>query len=259
MSELLFCNIGSGSSGNCYYLGTSNFGILIDVGFNQKRILKSLKDLGLDISNVYGVLLTHGHADHVRGANGLSHNLHLPFYGTSETFFTLTGFRSQYSIPREDYHTIEIYKEFEIGEFKIIAFPLSHDVPTVGYQISYHSKIFTLATDLGVASDFLKESISLSTYLVLEANYDEDMLLKGPYPVLLKQRIMGSEGHLENSVSANLVKDFATDKLKNLFLCHLSSHNNSPEIVESVFQKVVSSNTKMSILARSFPEIWTID
>lgn len=256
MSDLRFISLASGSSGNCYYLGTEHYGILIDVGLSQRRIQKMLANVCITYDRIYGVLLTHAHADHVRGANSISNRLHIPFYSTSETFaLTSTGYRSQYEVSYSERNVIKPLEPFEIGEFKITAFELPHDVYNVGYKIEFRDKIFTVATDLGESTEYLNKLISESDYLVLESNYDYDMLLNGSYTYQLKQRIVGNNGHLNNKMAAELIEKHATDRLKRLFLCHLSAHNNTPEIVKDIFETVKPANTRVEVLPRMHPTL----
>jgi phosphoribosyl 1,2-cyclic phosphodiesterase len=256
MGALRFISLGSGSSGNCYYLGTEHYGILIDAGLSQRRILKRLKEVNIQFCQIYGIVLTHGHADHVRGANSISKNIRTPFYATTQTFALVsTGYRSQFDIEHAVQNCIEPFCPFEIGEFKITAFPLSHDVPNVGFKIEFRNKIFTIATDLGEATEYLCKTISESDYLVLESNYDIDMLEQGSYPFMLKQRIVSTKGHLSNAMAAELIAKYATPKLKRLFLCHLSAHNNTAQLAEEAVKPCIPANTILMVLPRLTPTL----
>ena len=254
MSGLRFFSMGSGSDGNWYYLGTEHYGILIDAGLSYKRIIKRLKDKKIDISDIYGIILTHGHADHVRGAKTISEKNHTPFYATKETFNLIsTGYRSIYNINSTDQKEINEFETFEIGEFKIKAFPVKHDVPTVGFVIEARGLFITIATDLGEGSEFLNKSIKESDYLVIEANYDKEMLLKGTYPAALKNRIISNSGHLCNEQTSDIIKQFASDKLKKIFICHMSAHNNTTEAVKNSLNDCLPAHTQMIILPRQEP------
>lgn len=256
MGDLRFMSLGSGSSGNCYYLGTDKYGILIDVGLSQRRIQKMLNNVCITYDQIFGVLLTHAHADHTRGANSISNRLHIPFYSTKQTFaLTSTGYRAQYEVGYQERNLIVPMEPFEIGEFKITAFELPHDVYNVGYRIEFRGKVLTVATDLGESTPYLNKMIGESDYLILESNYDYDMLLNGTYTYQLKQRIVGSQGHLNNTKAAEIVEQYATDRLKRLFLCHLSAHNNKPEIVKELFDKVKPAKTIVEVLPRLHPTL----
>lgn len=256
MGDWRFFSLGSGSSGNCYYIGTSHYGILLDAGLSLRRIQKRLKDVNIKFENIYGILLTHGHADHVRGANAISNNLHIPFYATQETFNLIsTGYRSQYIVDKADQRIIKTFNPFSIGEFNIQAFPLDHDVPNVGYEIEFRGKKIVLATDLGCTTEYLNELVSKTDYLILESNYDDDMLIHGSYPYLLKQRILGNNGHLSNKKASDLIKEHASVNLKKLFLCHLSAHNNSPELAAENMKANLPQNTQLVVLPRLEPTL----
>ena len=258
MSGLFFYSMSSGSNGNCYYLGTEKYGILIDVGISQRRITKLLDVINVKLDNIFGILLTHAHADHVRGANSISTRLHLPFYATKETFSLISsGYRSQYEVQNIDQHIISPGQMFEIGEFKITAFEVPHDVYCVGYKIGFRGKNMVIVTDAGNPTQEIKKEIGDANYLILEANYDVDMLQSGPYPYALKQRIAGGDGHLSNTQAAKLVEECAREKLERLFLCHLSAHNNTPDLVRKTFGDSKLPQDRIQVLPRTQPSTYT--
>ena len=227
-----FISFGSGSSGNCAYIGDNSSGILIDAGVDTKQVLDNLAANGLSIKNITGIILTHDHSDHVRYVYQLIRkHTHIGVYCTPKT---LNGMLRRHSISRrlKDYHK-PIYKEFpfKIGKFEITAFDVSHDgTDNCGYFISHGKHRFAVATDLGYISDRVDFYMRQAQYIMLESNYDQYMLDHGSYPLHLRARIVAERGHLDNSVAAKFIKEIYTPQLRYLFLCHLSHDNNTPEI-----------------------------
>lgn len=230
VSRLNFISFGSGSSGNSCYIGTDEGGIVIDAGVRSDIIEDTLRDHGISMRRVKGLLLTHDHSDHVRYSyNLLRNNRHLTLYCTPRV---LNGLLRRHSISKriKEYHS-PIFKEipFKISGMEITAFEVYHDgTDNMGFSIAYGSHRFVLATDLGTVSERARFYMSQANYLVIEANYDSDMLRLGRYPEYLKARIRTDHGHLDNRDTAAFVAEIATPQLTHVFLCHLSQDNNTP-------------------------------
>lgn len=229
---LMFISFGSGSSGNCAYLGTRRTGILIDAGIDPDRVERTLEANGLSMANVRGVLLTHDHSDHVRYVYKLVRlRRDCAIYCTPKT---LSGLLRRHSISRriKDYHQ-PIYKEFEfeLAGMKLTAFDVSHDgTDNCGFFIRTGSHTFAVATDIGSVTPRVEYYMRQAQYVMLEANYDAEMLRTGPYTALLKSRIAAPNGHLDNLDSAEFAATIAAEgNLRYIFLCHLSIENNTPE------------------------------
>ena len=238
-SSLRFISFGSGSSGNCSYLGIDtgegrSTGILIDAGVDPETVYQGLRDNKIDIRNISGILITHDHGDHVKYAyNIVRNNKHMVIYTTMRT---MTGILRRHSISRriKDYHKI-IYKEFEFnaGGLAVTAFETSHDgTENVGFAINSPDGThrFVMATDMGRISERADEYMRKANYIVIESNYDLHKLITGPYPEYLKARIAGERGHLDNTVAAKYISSIVEPKLTHVFLCHLSEENNTPDI-----------------------------
>lgn len=230
-NEIVFVSFGSGSSGNCAYIGDADGGFLIDAGVDMTRTRDTLRRHGLDFDKVKGVILTHDHSDHVRYVYSLVRkNTHIGVYCTPKT---LSGIMRRHSISRrlKDYHR-PVFKEFafKIGNFQITPFDVSHDgTDNAGYFIEHGSQTFAVATDLGAITDRVDYYMRRARHIMIEANYDAEMLRIGPYPMHLKSRIAAANGHLDNAVTARFLSQIATDGLSHVFLCHLSQDNNTPE------------------------------
>lgn len=228
---LYYISLGSGSSGNCCYLGTKNGGILIDAGVKAEEVESMLKANGIDIKNVKAVMLTHDHSDHVKYVYNLVRNhKHIRVFCTNRV---IAGIMRRHSISKrlKDYHT-PIFKEipFKICDFEITAFEVPHDgSDNMGFSINFDHRNFVLATDLGAVTERARHYMSNANYLVIEANYDLNMLKMGRYPEYLKARIQTEIGHMDNTHTAAFLKEIINPQLSHIFLCHLSQDNNTPQ------------------------------
>lgn len=229
--KLRFMSFGSGSSGNCAYFGNDDGGVLIDAGVDSKFVFDSLRKNGITPEMVKGVLLTHDHGDHVRYAyNIVRRNNHIRLYCTPRL---MNGLLRRHSVSRRirDYQE-NVFKEipFKIADFTITAFDISHDgSDNMGFMIEADGQKFVVAPDMGIINSRTAFYVKEANYLMLESNYDSRMLNEGSYPEYLKQRIRKETGHLDNKVAARFVAENYSEKLKYLFLCHLSNDNNTPE------------------------------
>lgn len=239
----VFVSFGSGSSGNCYYVGTADEGILVDAGVDFNMMARAMHDNGLSFANVRGIILTHDHGDHIRYAYGMLRKYkNIGLYCTPRV---LNGILRRHNVSRriKDYHH-PIYKEFTftLAGMQITPFEVKHDgSDNSGFYIDFGSTSLTIATDLGVISDRPAHYLRQSQSIVIESNYDRTMLDQGPYPAYLKSRIISETGHLDNQVTADFVAGMYTDRLRHVFLCHLSHENNTPEIAVETMTRALAS------------------
>ncbi len=231
--RMMFMSFGSGSSGNCSYIGTPSCGILIDAGVDNNYVMEQLKANSIDPATIKGILLTHDHSDHVRYAYAiLRYNRHMRLYATLKAF---NGLLRRHSMSRriKDYH-VPIYKEFpfELGLFTVTAFETSHDgTDNAGFHIEGCGTSFVIATDTGTVTARADHYIRRARNLMIESNYDSAMLRNGRYPQHLKARIASTIGHLDNADTARYLASVArTCSFSHIFLCHLSQDNNTPQI-----------------------------
>lgn len=231
VNPLIFRCFASGSSGNCYYLGTAQSGILIDAGISARTIQKNLREMGLDFANIMGVIITHDHADHIRAVGTLGEKVQLPIYSTR---LIHEGINRNYGVQvklRTSQRYIEKGVPFELNGMTINSFDISHDSSEcVGYVIDYAGQRFMIATDCGEPNDEMEAYLRTANHIVIEANHDEQMLLNGPYPTYLKQRILSPKGHQSNTTCGTLLANNYHNGMRNVFLCHLSQENNDPKL-----------------------------
>jgi phosphoribosyl 1,2-cyclic phosphodiesterase len=234
MDRLRFQSFASGSSGNCYFIGNASQGILIDAGIGVRTIRRNLRAMGLDFRNLWGIFVTHDHADHIRAVGSLGEIHHVPVYATHKIH---EGINRSYCVSEKlgsSRRYLEQFESIEIAGFKISSFPVSHDASDcVGYTIEYKGKRFTFATDLGYVSETAAFELKRANYMVFEANYDSRMLANGSYPAHLKSRILSNTGHLSNEQAGEFLAANYESHLDYVFLCHLSKENNHPDLAYS--------------------------
>lgn len=224
-----FCPLFSGSSGNAYYFGLAESGILIDAGRSAKQLTAALENCGLEMKAVRGIFITHEHSDHICGLRVLASRHHIPVYATEGTLGALeeagclTDKFSAEPIPAEG---------MECAGMHISSFHTSHDsAESAGFRIDMgNGRVAAVATDLGYMSDEVRDAVSGADLLVLESNHDEGMLRSGPYPYPLKKRILSQRGHLSNMACASELVRLAEKGTTRFWLAHLSHENNTPDL-----------------------------
>lgn len=227
-----FISLGSGSSGNCYYFSTDTTTILIDAGLSMRKMRTHLKGFGLSLDKVDAVFVTHDHADHIKAVGDLANEMNKPIYATQ---LVHEGINRNYCISSKltEKHIRYVHKgeQITIGDIRITPFEVPHDsTDCVGYMLELDGAVFCLITDVGQVTPIIEEMVSRANYLVIESNYDQQMLLAGKYPAHLKGRIQSGRGHLSNALTAKLIAEHCSPALKHIWLCHLSQENNHPEL-----------------------------
>ncbi|MBE7022117.1 MAG: MBL fold metallo-hydrolase [Ruminococcaceae bacterium] len=217
----------SGSSGNCTFVTDGTVHILVDCGANGKYITECLRRIGIVPNMLSGILITHEHRDHISGAGILSRRFNLPIYATEKTWEVMADAVGE--IKPENYRLTE--KEMNIKDLCVRSFSISHDAADpVGYSFLQGQEKLTVATDLGCVDEVLFKQLKGSHSVIIEANHDEEMLQKGPYPYPLKKRISGDRGHLSNTHCGELCVRLAQSGTKSFWLGHLSLENNTPQL-----------------------------
>lgn len=221
----------SGSCGNCYYLGDDNGGLLVDAGVSLRRLKKGLEENGLCFDSFDGVLVTHDHLDHIRHLGSFCKRLQKPVYTTPILHSALARHSFTASTIASCRKDVQEGEWTTIGAFRVRPFEMPHDATqTVGYAIMVNDRKFVIMTDIGRMTDEAVSFARQADTVVVESNYDMDMLMGGPYTYDLKMRIVQGNGHLSNDECASAIKRFYHDGLKNIFLCHLSENNNTRDL-----------------------------
>lgn len=255
LSPFVFCSFASGSSGNCYYVGRQDEGVLVDVGITAQQTVKCLKENDLCMNNIKAILITHDHIDHVKGLEALTKETPVPIYAHSECLLGLTKGKATKKVDTALFHEVEPLQPFEVAGITIEAFPVMHDGNgAVGYRFGFEGHTLTIATDIGMLDRIVKEQIRRSDNIVIESNYDLEMLERGNYPYLLKQRIAGPFGHLSNIESARFVAEMYHPGIKNIMLCHLSENNNTPELaMQCLYRQFQLKHVSLDVNTSIFP------
>lgn len=243
-AELLYyISFGSGSSGNSCYIGNYKGGIIVDAGVKTDFMEEILAANGVPMSHVKGILLTHDHYDHVHFAyNIVRQNKHMHIFCSNRVMNALLR---NHSISKriKEYH-VPIFKEipFNVAGMQVTAFDVPHDgSDNMGFFIEYATHRFAVATDLGAVTERAWHYLSMANYMMIEANYDLQMLLHGPYPQYLKARIQTDHGHLDNAHTAAFLNEVYGSQMRYVFLCHLSKDNNTPETAVSTVRSALES------------------
>lgn len=257
-----FISFGSGSSGNCYYIYTESDAIMVDAGVGVRTLKKYMRDYGINFALLHHLLITHDHADHIKCVGSLSHDLHLPVWATQEVH---QGIDRNYCVQRKvepiNRRLVSPGVAEQMGEFLVTPFHVPHDSSdNVGYMITVEGRNLTIMTDAGEVTEEMAHYIEQSDYLVIEANHDREMLLHGPYPKHLKERITSATGHLSNDDCAHAIAQHMTQRLRHVWLCHLSEENNHPELARKTVETVLRSygviagkDLQLDVLKRTVP------
>lgn len=253
---LELCTLASGSSGNSLLVTDGRTHVLVDAGISCRRICTGLKELGVEPTELAGVLITHEHSDHISGLTTLTKQLRLPVYASPGT-----GRQLCYRIAflEELLRPVAPGEGFSIGGLAIESFPTSHDAAeSVGYALSAGGRKAAVVTDLGYVTEAVLRGIRGADLLVAEANHDVEWVQSGPYPYHLKARILGDRGHLSNEAGAELAWTAVEGGARTVVLAHLSHENNTParahEVVRGVLERrgaAVGQDVALEVAPRS--------
>jgi len=227
--HLLFSPLFSGSSGNAIYVGNEEGAILVDAGMSATAILNEMTANGLDPASVKAIVITHEHIDHINGVGPLARKLKVPVYATEGTWEGMT--KRAGKLDPLNIRTVQPGEDFYIGGINVMPFATPHDSrQSCGYVITLGGIKAAVATDLGhLTPDWLNYILG-SDIVLLESNYDPDMLIAGPYPYELKTRIKGRHGHLSNEDAGNAAVRLVESGTGTIILGHLSKENNFPDL-----------------------------
>ena len=237
-----FCSLYSGSSGNSLFVETPNTKLLIDAGVSSKRIETALKSIDVDPSTIDGILVTHEHTDHVQGLGTFSKKFDLPVFVNQETLDAMP--KQKDKIPEKNIKTFKVNDKFSINDLDIKSFSIPHDAANpCGFSILKDDKKISIATDIGHMTNSIIKNLEESLFVLLESNYDPEVLRCSSYPFNLKTRIAGPTGHLSNEMAGKTISYLLKSGLKNAMLGHLSKESNFPELAyQTVLDELISNN-----------------
>lgn len=204
------------------------------------------------MADLKGIVVTHNHIDHVKGLEVISR--HYPDLPIFANWMTAEASANLLKMDPESFYPFENGQSFEVGPFEVEAFPIPHDVPDpVGYTIKAEGLVYFHATDVGTALDSIGERLAEADFATLESNHDPVMVMESGRPLSLKERILGPRGHLSNDDAAGLVKRFASPKLKELRLAHLSESCNMPHMAEAAMREALAEIDRTDVLLTVLP------
>lgn len=225
MSEINIIPIGSGSTGNCFFIKMFEYQFLIDMGIGVKQVSKALNSHGFDLKDINFIFVSHGHNDHVKSHEAICNNTDCVIY-TNETVL--------YSIRKANAEKVvlEIEEEIKVcDDFSVKMISLPHDfVKTCGFIFKCHGRKIAYVTDCGMMNDKILKELYDSYLVILESNHDLDMLKNGPYPKFLQDRVRSKYGHLSNDDCAKTVKKLYEKGTRNFILAHVSLKNNTKQL-----------------------------
>ena len=225
-----FLSISSGSNGNCYYIGNERTALIVDAGVGFRTLKSRLAGAGVDVSSIEMIFVTHDHVDHIRGLASVARRLSVPVYATARLHDALSRHKAAGPELSGSQRVLRAGHESEMRGVRYVGFEVPHDATqTLGYWIDFFGTRFVFMTDLGSVPEYAYQYCSSADYVIIESNYDMDMLLSGSYPPELKARIMSGNGHLSNEACAAAIRRIWHPGLRGIFLCHLSKDNNTPD------------------------------
>lgn len=255
---LKFCSLYSGSSGNCLYVSSKNTKILVDCGTSCKKICEGLASINSSIEDIDAILVTHEHSDHVQGLGLVSSKFNIPIYANQETWNAMG--KQKEKIDEKNVNFFINDNDFSLNELTIHPFSTPHDAANpCGFNIHNGKRKLSIATDLGHMDDSIFNQLKNSSFILLESNYEPEMLNASRYPFHLKQRIKGPYGHLSNETAGKTIAALMKKDLKQVMLGHLSKENNVPELAyQTVAEELMKSNSdintiRLSVASRNTP------
>jgi len=234
-----FCPLASGSKGNCIYLGTEHVKVLIDAGLSCRMIQMRLSEIGVSISEIDAIFITHEHTDHIQGLKVLAFKMGIPVIANNETAKGIVDYL--HDCPK--FKIFSTGETFAFGDLEIHPFSISHDTPDpVGFTIRTESLKLAFCTDLGFVSSHVESHLRDCDHLYIEANHETSMVHACSRPMIYKQRVLSRTGHLSNKDCGHLLAQIAHPNLKSVHLAHLSSECNSPDVAIRTIQSTLEEH-----------------
>ncbi len=236
-----FETLASGSKGNCSIVICNNIKLLIDIGISFPTLKARLEKIDISINDLTGILISHSHSDHIKGLQSIIKKTNLKILIPEKMYEEL-----QNIVPKN--RVIFIKDKNKLTNVNIELIHTSHDVPcSVGFMITYDGKTLVHITDTGYINKKILPKITDKDLYLIESNHDEEMLMNGPYPPFLKQRVVGDEGHLSNRQTCEYLKQIVGKNTKYVFLAHISEKNNTHELVLKEAEKVLKKDVEIVI------------
>jgi len=255
---MYFATLASGSSGNAICVGEENRSLLVDCGIAAKRVLTNLEMIDIAAPQLEGIIITHEHSDHVKGAGALARKLKIPVYATAgiwQEIETVLG-----DINSEQKRIID--RDIYLAGMDVKLFPTSHDSrESYGLKITGKTHTLGIATDSGIVTEEMHRNLRGCDAYVVEANHDLETLWHGRYPYYLKKRVSGDAGHLSNVQLAEALTEWLGENTQKVVLAHLSEENNTPQMALSTVVEMLRNsqvkkkcaNLKIRVAPRHYP------
>ena len=249
---LKFCSLYSGSSGNCLFVSSNNTKLLVDCGTSCKKIVDGLQSINCSIDDIDAILITHEHSDHIQGLNAITKKFNIPIFANAETWDAIL--KQKENVFQNNINYFKNDEDFTLNDLTVHPFSTPHDAANpCGFNIHNGKKKISIATDLGHVTDNLLSNLEKSSFILLESNYEPEMLSASKYPFKLKERIKGPHGHISNENAGDVISKLMAKKdLKHVMLGHLSKENNFPELAyRTVAEELMHNNLDLNTISIS--------
>ena len=243
MNEIRIIPIGSGSTGNCFYIEIGGYRFLIDMGIGYKKVRDALGLHGRSLEEVDAIFVTHGHYDHVKAAVPITNHVHCKIYANRSVMYSIRDSKAE-RVVLNMFEDIGLFPGLTIRMFKV-----PHDFAyTCGYTFSTSERKIAYVTDCGRMNENILQELAGADVAIIESNHDVEMLKNGPYPKSLQARIRSEAGHLSNDECAETIAFLKEKGTSHFLLAHLSLHNNTPGIaLETVRQRIADPDVDIYV------------
>ncbi|GGK30191.1 metallo-hydrolase [Caldalkalibacillus thermarum] len=232
--------LASGSTGNAIFIKTEQTRLLVDAGLSGKKLEQLFAEIGEHPGQLDAILITHEHADHIKGLGVLARRYKIPVYANAKTWFELDKLCGK--IDGEQKFHFERGQTLTLGDIDIESYGISHDaVEPMAFCFYHGGKKLSMATDLGYVSEKIKGILRGSQVLIFEANHDVQMLRMSRYPWNIKRRILSDVGHLSNEASGEALAEIITDCTQKVYLAHLSQDNNMQDLARMTVEQILKA------------------
>ena len=251
--SLRVCVLGSGSSGNCTFIGCDSSGVLIDAGLSALQTSARMEKIGVRMAGIRGICLSHEHNDHTAGLRVLNRRHGIPVYANSGTVEALSRGEALAGL---EWQVFSTGTAFSVGSFSVEPFTVPHDaLDPVGFVVQAGGVRVGVVTDMGMSTTLIREKLKSCHVIVVEANHDEDMLKTSKRPWSLIQRILGRQGHLCNEAAAQMLAEIAGPDLRHVYLAHISQQCNRRELALKTVERILRAKGHSHIrISLTYPD-----